>query len=107
MDEYDMEDVSDPENEVYKSEEDEDNEDDYDDEEAGEDELEEELEEEGLDDEDYDDEDFDENDKYDRDDGLSMSITDLEKLYEIKNGKIIKRPGVVNEFETKEPKNKK
>ena len=58
--------------------------------------------EEDMDDE-YDNEEED-NSKYDRDDGVSMNITDLEKLYEFKNGKLVKKAGVVNEFESKEPK---
>lgn len=66
-----------------------------------------------MEEDDYDEEDeegFGEEDdkKYDRDDGISMNIADLEKLYEFKNGKLTKKAGVVNEFENKAvSKNKK
>lgn len=102
MEDYDVEEISNPDNEEYQGE----SEDEYGDEE-GEDEMEEgefEMEE----DEDEDEEGFGESDseRYDRPDGISMTVTDLERLYEIKNGKVVKREGVVNEFENVVPKKK-
>lgn len=94
MEDYEVEEISNPENEEYEGE----SEDEYGQEE-GEDEMEEgEFE--------MDEDDFGESssERYDRADGISMNVADLEKLYEIKNGKVVKREGVVNKFESVVPK---
>ena len=103
MDDYDMEEESNPDNEVYQKSSD----DEASDREEGEDEMEEEGEDEEYGDEEdmEDDMEDDLEDEYDEEDeeardsdtGVNMNIRDLEKLYEMKNGKLVKKAQTADE----------
>ncbi len=94
MDEYDVEEESDPENVQYKKGKKKD---------TKESEDEEDMEEEDMNEEDMDDEDeeeYDDEDEQYEDDkkGVNMNISELEKLYHMKDGKLVKKA------DAKEPK---